>query len=168
MLPSLAKRNQLWYNFHNSHSVLVVAFSSFVGIVAFLWLLVRLFINLMMREQTLITGFAARFFFVEFAFGRMPKFTRRSRASTFQIISARLSENGHGYFCLGYFSSSTHVYLVRRMAQKVWRFSVSVFGHDRLSHAGNCIGLLSNTGLFLSTGNRYLFLLQRHSFPFDY
>ena len=40
-------------------------------------------------------------------------------------------------------------------------------GHDRYSHAGNCSGLLSNTGFFLSTGNKYLFLIQRHSFPSD-
>ena len=53
------------------------------------------------------------------------------------------------------------------MAQKVWRQCVLVFARDRYSHAGNYIGLLSNTGLFLSTGNRYLFLLQRRLVPFD-
>ena len=52
------------------------------------------------------------------------------------------------------------------MAQKVWRLWVLVFGHDRYSHAGNCIGLLSNTGLFLSTGNKYLLNLQRQLIPF--
>ena len=41
------------------------------------------------------------------------------------------------------------------------------FAHDPGLRGGNCIGLLSNTGLFLSTGNRYLFLLQRHLIPFD-
>ena len=60
----------------------------------------------------------------------------------------------HGYFCLGYFFSSTHFDLVTRMAQKVWR-------------DGNCIGLLANTGLFLSTGDRYLCLFQRRLIPFD-
>ena len=73
----------------------------------------------------------------------------------------------HGFFCLGCFFSSTHFDLVTRMAQKVWRHRGLVFVHDRYSHAGNCIGLLSNTGLFLSTGNKYLFLLQRRSIPFD-
>ena len=47
----------------------------------------------MMREQTLIPGFATRFSFVELTLRRMPIFTRRSRASTFQILSARLSKN---------------------------------------------------------------------------
>ena len=32
---------------------------------------------------------------------------------------------------------------------------------------GNCIGLLSHTGHFLSTGNKYPFLLQRRLIPFD-
>ena len=73
----------------------------------------------------------------------------------------------HSYFCLGYFSSSTHFDLVRRMARKVWRQCVLVFAHDRYSHAGNCIGLLSNTGQFHSTGNKYPFLLQRRFVPSD-
>ena len=63
--------------------------------------------------------------------------------------------------------SSTHFDLVSLMAQKVWRLAVSVFVNDRYSHAGNCTSLPSNVGLFLSTCNIYLFLLQRHSFPFD-
>ena len=48
----------------------------------------------MMWEQTQIPGFASRFCFVELTLGRMPIFTRRSRARTSQIISARLSKNG--------------------------------------------------------------------------
>ena len=60
----------------------------------------------------------------------------------------------------------THFDLVIRLAQKVWRQCVLVFGHDCCSHAGNCIGLLSNTGLFLSTGSKNLFFLQRQSIPF--
>ena len=109
------------------------------------------------------------FVFIKLALGWMPMFTRRSRAGTVQIISAPLSKNGTmvTYFCRGYFFSSTHFDLVRRMARKVWWHCVLVFGHDRYSHAGNCTGLLSITGLLLSTGNRYLFLLQGHSFPFD-
>ena len=47
----------------------------------------------------------------------------------------------------GYFSS-THFELVTLMAQKVWRLWVLVSAHDRHSHAGNYIGLLSNAGLF--------------------
>ena len=47
--PSLARRNPR-YNCRNSHNILVVAFSSFLGIVAFLWLYVWFFINLVMPE----------------------------------------------------------------------------------------------------------------------
>ena len=78
----LRDATQLWYNSHNSHSILVVIFSSFVRIVAFLWLFVWLFINLMMREQTLMPGFATRFRPVESTLGWMPIFTRSSRAGT--------------------------------------------------------------------------------------
>ena len=54
-----------------------------------------------------------------------------------------------------------------RLAQKVWRQCVLVFAHDFGFRGGKCNGLLANTGLFLSTGNRYLFLLQRWTIPFD-
>ena len=62
----------------------------------------------------------------------------------------------------------THLYLVflKIVAQRVVRLSVSV-SHDRYSHAGNYIGLPSNTALFLSTGNKYLFLFQYHLIPCD-
>ena len=110
-----------------------------------IWLLV----NLMMREQTPITGFTT--------------LTRRSRASTFQTVSPRLSTN-HTRVTFASDTSfprhtSTSCHLV---AQRVWRHSVSVFVHDRYSHAGKCTGFPSNIGLFLSTGNKYLFLLQCH------
>ena len=52
----LRDATQLWYSFHNSHSMFVVAFSSFVGMIALFRLFVWLFVNLMMREQTLIPG----------------------------------------------------------------------------------------------------------------
>ena len=161
----LRDATQSWYNFH---TILVIAFSSFVGIIAFLRIFVWLFINLVLREQTHISGFAARFMF--------KRLGTRADAKNNEAIAYRYLSNSictvvgewhHGYFCLGYFSSSTHFDLVKRMAQKVWRLSVSVLVHDHYSHAGNCTGLPSNTGLFLSTGNRYLFFLQRHSFPFD-
>ena len=73
----------------------------------------------------------------------------------------------HGYFCLGCFSSSTHFYLVKGLARKVWRQCVLFFAHDLGFRGENCNGLLANTGLFLSTCNRYLFLLQHQWFPFD-
>ena len=46
-----------------------------------------------MQDQTLIRGFTTRFCFTELTFGSRPKLTKRSRASTFQITSARLSNN---------------------------------------------------------------------------
>ena len=88
----LGDATQLWYNFHNSHSILVLVFFSFVEIVAFRWLFICLFVNLVMREQTLISGFAARFCFVELTLGWMPIFTTRSRASTFQIYICTVVE----------------------------------------------------------------------------
>ena len=54
-----------------------------------------------------------------------------------------------------------------RLAQKVWEQCVLVFAHDLGHRGGNCNGLLANTGLFLSIGNKYFILFQRHSFPFD-
>ena len=93
MALSLARHTQLWYTFFdNSYSTLVVALCV-LRVTAFFRLFTWLFINLVMREQTLVPCFASRFSLREFTFGRMPIFTRRSRASTFQIISARLSEN---------------------------------------------------------------------------
>ena len=56
-------------------------------------LFVWLFVNLVMREQTLLLYFTSRFVFLQLTFGRMPTLTRRSRASTFQIVSARLSNS---------------------------------------------------------------------------
>ena len=134
----------------------------------FCQLFVRLFVIFMMRVQTLVPCFTSRFVFIELTFGKMPTLTRRSRASTFQIVSARLSKNDTRItFALGYFFSSTQLDLVPLMAQKVWRLSVLVFVHDRYAHARNCTGLPSNIGLFLSNGNKYLFLLQRHVIPFN-
>ena len=82
-------------------------------------------------------------------------------------ICTVVAEWTHGYFCLGYFFSSTRFDPVTRLAQKELRQCVLVFVHDLGFRAGNCTGLSSNLGLFLSTGHKYLFLLQRHLIPFD-
>ena len=74
-------------------------------------------------------------------------------------ICTVVEEWTHGFFCLGYFSSSTHLDLVIRLAQKAWRQCVLVFAHDPGYRGGNCIGLLANTGLF--------FPLVTDTFPFD-
>ena len=127
-----------------------------------------LFFNLVVREQALVSCFASRFCYMELTFGRMPRLTRWSRASTFQEEFARLSKNGP----MANFASDTsfsrhHLYLVSLMAQRVERLPVPVLVHDHHSHAGNCTGLPSNTGLFLSTGKIYLFAFQRHLCPPD-
>ena len=93
-LRVLRDATHLRSNVHNSCSIFVVAFSSFLGVVALLRLFIRLFVNLVMREQTLVPGFTTRFCLVELTIGTMPIFTRRSRAITFQILSAHLSKNG--------------------------------------------------------------------------
>ena len=112
-----------------------------------------LFFNLAEREQALVSCFASRFCYIELTFGRMPRLTRWSRASTFQEEFARLSKI-HARVTFGSDTpfSRHHLYLVSLMAQKVERLPVSVLVHDHHSHAGNCTGLPSNTGLFLSTG----------------
>ena len=56
-------------------------------------------------------------------------------------ICTVVEEWTHGYFCLAYFSSSTHFDLVMRLAQKVWRQCVLVFVHDLGFRDGNCNGL---------------------------
>ena len=120
-----------------------------------------------MRKQTLISSLTTRFTLKELAPRRMPRFTKRPRGKYLsKNICTDVEEWTHGYFCLGYFSSSTHFDLVIRLAQKAWRQCVLVFVHDVGLRDGNCIGLLANTGLFLSTGNKNLFILQRRLIPF--
>ena len=114
-----------------------------------------------MRKQTTVSSFTTRFI--------LKKGTRADanihKAFACKYISKHIctvvEEWTHGYLCLGYFSSSTHFDLVIRLAQKVRRQCVLVFAHDLGLRGGNCNGLLANTGLFLSTGNKYLFLLYR-------
>ena len=101
------------------------------------------------------------------ALGRLPIITSVRVQVPFKSYCTVVEEWTHGYFCLGCFSSLTHSYLVKRLARKVWRRCVLVFAHDLGFRGGNCNGLLTNTGLLLSTGNRYLFLLQRRLVPFD-
>ena len=73
---------QLWHNFHNSNSILVVAFSSFMGIVAFLWVFCLIVHYSFDVETNTSPGLCSPFQFVTLTFGRMPMFTRRSRANT--------------------------------------------------------------------------------------
>ena len=116
---------QLWYSFHNSHSILVIAFSSFCA-VALSTLLIWMFINLVMRKQTLVPSFTSLFsFVVKLTLERMPLFTRRSRAKyPSNNICTVVEDWHHGCFCLGHFSPSTHLDLVIRLAQLRKRGSV--------------------------------------------
>ena len=66
MLQSLARRNPIVVQFSQQPPHFLSSLSlPCVGRAAFLWFFVWLFINLMMREQTLIPGFATRFCFVK-------------------------------------------------------------------------------------------------------
>ena len=79
----LRDATQPWYTIHNSHSVILVAFSS-PGCSS----------TLVMWKQTLVSSLTTRFAFIELTLGRMPKFTRRSCTGTFQILSVCLSKKG--------------------------------------------------------------------------
>ena len=88
-------------------------------------------------------------FFIELALGRMPIFTRRSRAGTSQMIPARLSKNGPWLLL-----SRMLLFLdTLRPREKVGSESVAAlwsgfFAHDLGSRGGIWIGLLANTGFF--------------------
>ena len=62
------------------------------------------------------------FCLIKLALGRMPIFIRRSRAGTLQITYTRSSKNGPMVTF-----ASTHFYLVKGLARKVWRQCVLVF-----------------------------------------
>ena len=146
-----------------------IAFSSSVGMVALFRLFVWLYVKLMMREEILILDYTSRFCFVEFIFGEINTHKTISCKYLSKNICTDVEEWHHGYFCLGYFVSSTHFDLVTLTTQKEWRLSMSTFEYDRYSHSENCIGLSSNSGLFFSsTDNKYLFFLLRHSFSFGF
>ena len=98
----------------------------------------------------------------------MPIFTKRSRANTLQIISARLSETGtvvtfaSDTSFLWHTSTSWEGWLGRCGGSVLW-FLGTILGFV----GGNCIGLLRTLAFFLANGNKYLFLLRHHSIPFD-
>ena len=71
----LRDATHLRYKFHNSLCILVVACSSFAGMVTLCRLFVCMFINLIMREQLLIPCFTFRFVVVELTIGRMSTLT---------------------------------------------------------------------------------------------
>ena len=130
----------------------------------FVWLL----INLMMREQTLIPGFTSRFSFVELTLGWMPTFTRRSRASTFRKIAAQLSENGTMVTFASDTSFPRHTSTswygwLRRCGGSVFWFLRTILGFV----AETATVSLQTLAFLISSDDKYLFLLQHHSIPFD-
>ena len=157
---------QLWYTIYNSHSILVVAVSFFWE-VFFFFCFFWLFINRVMRKQTLVSSLRTRFTFYRIGI--------RADANIHNAFACRYLSNNictvveewtHGNFCLGYFSSSTHNDLVIRLAQRVWRQCVLVFVHD-LGVVTETASVSLQTLAFFSTSNRYEFLLQRRLIPFD-
>ena len=158
----LRDATQLRYDFHNSHCIFCHRF-------LFFWRNCRsfpVFYSVVHQPYGARTNTYPRLYI---PFQVLKKLTLGTRVQVpFKKVSAQLSKNDtRTTFCLGNFSSWTHFELVSLMAQKVWRHSVSVCVHDRHFYARSCTGFSSNVGFFLSTGNRYLFLLQRHLIPFD-
>ena len=82
-------------------------------------------------------------------------------------ICTVVEEWTHGYLSLGYFFHDTFRH-VTRMAQKVWRHCVLFFLRTIITlMPETALVPLRTLAFFLSTGNRYLFLIQRRSIPFD-
>ena len=128
--------------FHNSHSIFVIDFSLFFWQVPLFRPFICLFINLVMREQTLVPCLTSRFSFIELTFGRMPTLTRRSRASTFQIVSTWLSKNDTRILLLPLILLFLDTFRPRVIdAQKVWRHLDSVF------LLGTIVNLMPETAL---------------------
>ena len=82
-------------------------------------------------------------------------------------IHTVVEEWTHGCCCLGCFFLDTLLPRERAGSEGVAAVCSVFFAHDLGYRGGDCNGLLANTDVVLSTSNRYLFLLQRHSFPFD-
>ena len=107
-----------------------------------------------MRKQTRVSWLPTRYCFSKIG-TREDIFTRRSRASTLQIISTRLSNNES----MTTFASDTSLlrhtfYLVKGLARKVWRQCVLVFAHDLGFRGGKLHRFpCEHWGFFLSIGN---------------
>ena len=133
----------------------------------FFELLFWLFFNLTVREQTLVSCFASRFCFMQID-SREDANTHKVISCIFQEVSARLSKNPARVTFASDNPFSRHASnscqgWLRRCGGFRCRFLCTIVA----LMPETAIGLTSTTGIFLSTGNRYLLLLQRHSFPFD-
>ena len=157
----LRDATQLWYTFHNSHSILVVVFSSCCGNSS----LFRAFCLVVHQPYDAGTNTYPRFCILF----PLCKIYTLEDANIHKAVACKYSSKNictvveewhHDHFCLRYFFSWTHFDLVRRMARKVWLQCVLVFGHDLGLRGGNCNGLLSNTGFFSFRAWRQIFATE--------
>ena len=123
--------------FHNSYSILVIAFSSFWQVALFL-----AFYLVVHQPCNAETGTCLQ----PYNPFHVKRIGTRADANIHKTFACRYLSNNictvvevwhHGYFCLGYFSASTHFYLVKGLARKVWRQCVLVFAHDLGFRGGN-------------------------------
>ena len=140
---------QLWYTFHSSYSMLVVALS-------FLWQWSLFFGFLFSCSSTSWCGnkHLSPVLHPDSFFKRLGT---RADANIHKTFARRSSSNNictvveqwnHGYFCLGRFSSSTHFDLVVRLAQKGVAAVCSGFCARSWVSWWKLHRLLANTGLF--------------------
>ena len=126
--------------FHDSRGILVIPFSSFweVALLGLFYLVGSS--NLWCGNRHLSPSLTTRFIFDEYWHsGRMPIFTRHSRTSTSQIISALLSNNGPMVIFASDSSLPRHT-STRRDTVGSGRRCGSVFWFLRtiVTHDGNC------------------------------
>ena len=127
---------RLWFDFHNSHCIFVVASSSFERKVSFH--------SSTVGSKHLSPTLQHVSFPRKLTLRRMTIFTRRFRASTIKQHLHSYQQTTHGDFWIDYFPFSTHFALVIRLAEKAWGSVFCFFVHDLGLRDGNCIGLLSN------------------------
>ena len=156
---------RLWYAFHNSHSAFVFTFSSFCesSLSSAFYLVVHQPCN--EETNTCLLTYNPLLLW---------KIRTRVDANIHKAFACKYPANNIctvvEQWTVGYSLPRILLFLdTLRPRDTVGsdRLCVLVFAYDLVSRGGNCNGLLATTGLFLSTGNRYLFLLQRRLVPFD-
>ena len=129
MHPNRVVHNPIVILFFTTATAFFSSISLHVGS-DFSWVLFGLFINLLMCKFKKCVQLYTRFQLKRIDIRAAANIHKtRSRACTFSNnICTVVEEWTHGYFCQGYFSSSTHFNLV--LARKVCRQCVLVFAHD--------------------------------------
>ena len=160
---------QLWYTFHCSYSMLVVALSFLWQWSLFFGFLFGCSSNSWCGNKHLSPVLHPDSFF--------KRLGTRAGANIHKMFARKSSSNNictvveqwnHGYFCLGRFSSSTHFDLVARLAQKGVAAVCSGFCARSWVSWWKLHRLLANTGLFFPTGNWYLFPPSTPMNPFRF